>query len=256
MSRFSLHTAVKSAFVLLALVSTASVLARSQKSPARAADRFQVIKEFLAAEYPETRDGLKTLTVVQEGAFRQPGTLTMLQVVVTKYAGCGPPAILPGSAPAKDCDGTPRQEGDAPVLRGAFEFRTLDGAVLGASIETPGERQVYRMQRLMATHRDWSDEQIIRALEQAGARFLPPRGSPVKDRSRLQVFEQFFGQLTVKSAKFTIRDPNAFNGADQPYFDLEWDVELESSRVGEPTREYWARFEPFEGRLTAIHPRD
>lgn len=106
-----------------------------------------------------------------------------------------------------------------------------------------------KFERNSELHMKWTDAQVAKALEQAGARFGPNQKAAFLHRVPLDALSDAIGiHLTIKSAEFLVMR-TVVN--DKPRASPTWHVKLQGREDGR-TVEYGAFFEPFGGRLTHL----
>lgn len=128
-----------------------------------------------------------------------------------------------------------------------------DGRVYQLSVGGPfvNESKLEGLRKLVDSHREWSDEQVVSALETAGARLGPSEKEAFSATLPLKLLEPFLGKLTVLSVDFRLRDRSEMKN-DAPAAELYWAVYVEARYPGRKLLRYYLAFEPFEGRLISL----
>lgn len=101
-------------------------------------------------------------------------------------------------------------------------------------------------------HSEWSDEQVLSALREAGARFTPDAVKSAESTlgPRLAPLEPFLGTIQIRDATFQIRSADELR-ADLPAAELYWFVRFSATDAGR-LRRFSARIEPFDGNLVSV----
>ncbi|MGB6875977.1 MAG: hypothetical protein WBD87_08070 [Candidatus Acidiferrales bacterium] len=106
-----------------------------------------------------------------------------------------------------------------------------------------------KFQKSSELHTRWTDAQIAKALEKAGARFGASQKVALLHHIPLDALSDAIGvHLTIQSAEFVV---DRFVENDGPCASPSWTVTLQG-REGGRAVEYGASFEPFGGRLTFL----
>jgi hypothetical protein len=99
-------------------------------------------------------------------------------------------------------------------------------------------------------HPNWSDAQVITALNDAGARFGPDRKAELLRAIPAEVLKPYVGgEIEVVTAFFSIRENVTLRKTEAR---LDWLVGVKSHGPGGQEASYLLVFEPFEGRLETI----
>ena len=93
-------------------------------------------------------------------------------------------------------------------------------------------------------HIEWTDEQVISALKESGARFGPNDKEAFLQQLSLQSLEPFIGTTKFISSEFRLREPER----EGSFTHLYWDVRIEVHSADSPTQ-YSLLFEPYTGKL-------
>jgi hypothetical protein len=99
-------------------------------------------------------------------------------------------------------------------------------------------------------HRNWSDDDVLRALRAAGARYGPDQmNAPEKFfGARVRNLGVILGPVTLRNIEFEIRDLDQF-AAELHAARIVWKADIDvSAPIGKPSR-FLVEFEPFEGEL-------
>ena len=105
---------------------------------------------------------------------------------------------------------------------------------------------------LVDSHQDWSDKDARQALKKAGARYGPEERAEFIKTIQLEKFEHFMGKLELKSVESKPLPENHSSG-NTALGSYEWIVTVDRILPNGKRFPYLLYFEPFEGRLIAIH---
>jgi hypothetical protein len=158
------------------------------------------------------------------------------------------------------CGGVPQgkagceQKGFVPEVNerlGAhFDFLP-DGEIQNVTIvgsELANQTKIDRMRSFVDQHRDWTDEEVVAAIEKEGARFGPNQRDAFLKQLPIDLLEKYLGELRVDSTGFELRH-------DQPggaIAELDWMVHIVPKVASSNARGCAIQFEPFGGKLTAL----
>ena len=224
-------------------------------------DRMQVIERFLLDAYPAMRNRLGQLTFEVEELNLVPGGKTPVYV---DFAECHVGSGVPGAGQPRFryC---PVPRGGSPItdylLRAQFDIGDLEAPVVifwahGTLITA--KLDIFREQ--ISKQPQWTDEQILAALERAGPRFAPDQRDAFIKQVPLQLIQRYTGCiLDVSKARFLAH--RTVNPPDPSTLDLYWEIPGSHKRwqvFGESERHQvvescFARFEPFEGNLITVY---
>jgi len=151
-----------------------------------------------------------------------------------------------------------------PPEKPAVKEVSLDGSIWLPDVERAGRIQqvttlptgsnVQKLEALrqqIQLHSEWSEDQCVRALKQAGARFGPADKSAFVRSLPLDQAEPFLGHLIITSVEFgRLR-------AERVAYDinagpLEWQVRTTAHLSDGKDAVYFLNFEPFEGKLISL----
>jgi len=113
-------------------------------------------------------------------------------------------------------------------------------------------------EHMMRSHTDWSEAQVIQALEEAGAKYGPDKKQQVIGALPLAELRPYMGELKVESARFDVTDPRDWKQSASLWGGCVWLVPITATaRSGNKTH-YVFVVEPFGGRVisiwTMLHP--
>jgi hypothetical protein len=138
----------------------------------------------------------------------------------------------------------------APVLNAyfVFDWQTEQKELVLLAASGPAvTAQSDRFEQTLNAHPGWSDNEIIKALNEAGAKFGPNQQGEFLRSLQLKLLRPFVGELEVVSTEFQLRgtDPSHLVS---PF----WTVQaVWHGPKGQRKRCSFA-FEPFEGKLTQL----
>jgi hypothetical protein len=223
-------------------------------------DRMQVIERFLLDVYPAMQNRLGQLTFEVEELNLVPARETSVYV---DFAECHVGSGVPGAGQPRFryC---PVPTGGSPItdylLRARFQFGDPEaplvlfwahGALITAKLD------MFREQ--ISKQPQWTDEQVLAALERAGPRFAPEQRDAFIKQVPLQLIQRYTGCiLEVSKARFLAH--RTMNPPDPATLDLYWEIPgshkrwqvFEGSKRQQMVESCFARFEPFEGNLITI----
>jgi hypothetical protein len=141
-----------------------------------------------------------------------------------------------------------------PMLA-AVLFRPSDSredlfSQVAASGRVVSSDQWERLKDLVDDHPEWSRDEALRALKDAGVRFGPDakeeflRGLPLNRLERL-----WSGKISIRSAEFRVREPLVAGADHPPAAKVEWTVEITVQRPARPAVGYTLLCEPLGGRI-------
>lgn len=129
-----------------------------------------------------------------------------------------------------------------PPIEHGSRIQQVDTSPEGAN-----ERKLTTLRELVQSHPEWSDDQVVRALKDAGARFGPDEKQAFVDSLPLVNAERFLGTLKVTSVEFRhLQDGRNGSFAASA---LDWTVRANAHFSDGTEAEYVFGFEPFEGKL-------
>jgi hypothetical protein len=152
-------------------------------------------------------------------------------------AGCPPPACPP-KRPV-----SPRRL----LLKGTFQYFAFWSFSVDES--SPVRFKEIRLRKLCAAHPNWTQPHVIRALNQAGARFGPSERTGFERLLPWPEMESLFGEVTAKTIEFEVMDGERVGTS---AVDPRWRVGFQAQLRGEGPFRYSLAFEPFAGRLTSL----
>lgn len=200
---------------------------------------------FLRDFYPELGGRDLTMKVFASGPLDQEWSLTREFAVQVWRMAPGPYAWTKGP------DGKPKKIEDELLFGASFwidrdgqPYRVIAG---GPAITQKDKNDALR--KLVDEHQAWSDEQVVEAIADSGARFGPNQKPAFQKILPLDKLEKFLGKLAIESIDFELRDQQDGRSTAQ----LFWVVRAQASRPAKPIYRYVLFFEPFEGRLNHIY---
>lgn len=105
------------------------------------------------------------------------------------------------------------------------------------------------LRKLIQSHPEWSEDQGIHALKEAGARYGPAEKQLFIEGLHLERAERVLGRPKIKLVEFQGLSPDHVGS----FVSLFWIVQVEGQFPDGTHRTYGLGFEPFEGKLTDIH---
>jgi hypothetical protein len=138
----------------------------------------------------------------------------------------------------------------APALHGLFLFNwtTREKYLMNLWLGGPVvDSRVEKVAQEVKQHPEWSDAEVIVALNRAGARFGPDHKADFLRALPLAKLEPFVGKLKIESADFFVRYTD--DKADIP---LIWHVQAKRRVAGREVK-CSLSFDPFEGRLKGFY---
>ena len=139
------------------------------------------------------------------------------------------------------------------VLKGdiLFDHRGFLHA-FATSGESSQAKRIAALRDLIQSHPEWSNTDAVRALKQAGAHYGPDEKSEFRKTIQLQKFESFMGsKLELRSIEFESLPENhegSFTAGA-----LNWSITADRVLGSGKRIPYTFSFEPFDGKLTAVH---
>jgi hypothetical protein len=118
------------------------------------------------------------------------------------------------------------------------------------SSESANEQKLTAFRNLVESHPEWSDEQAISALKQAGARFGPNDKDAFLCTLPLDKMERFLGHLKVTSVEFSHLQSGVEHN--RTLGRLDWSVHAKAQFSDGTSSDYQLVFEPFQGKLTML----
>jgi hypothetical protein len=230
-------------------ISLFAPLARPQASPpANKKDTFDVARDILAASYPEIFGknwyiGFSTGQLVDNNSW---GQIYGFDFKVTRFGpgvSWNTTSDTTGKIIAPPENSTFLQGSSWIDYRGQLRILrfVLDG-------DLACSRQNKALRDLVETHPEWSEEEAIRAMKQAGARYGPRDQEDFLKAIRLDRFEGLLGRLQTRLVAFQGLSPDHLGN----FASLFWVVQAESILPDGTHRKYGFRFEPFEGKLIGL----
>jgi len=138
------------------------------------------------------------------------------------------------------------------LLEGLLSFNR-DGSLQQTYVdgEVVHTKQNQAIQELIESHPEWSEDQEIHALKEAGAKYGPADKEQFIKSLHLEKAERFLGRAKILSVDFNSPSPdhegNFAAGA------LDWAVHAEAELPDGAHVKYLLSFEPFDGKLVGIH---
>lgn len=212
----------------------------AQSREPRGPSPVRVVQTFLLDLYPELANRHLVLSLSAWGPLeRSWGILSALEVNVTPLA--------PGqSVMALSKEGHPTRLVNEAILAASFQMHP-DGGVNRLGVNGPfvNSQKNEEIRKNIDAHQEWTDEQVIRALKEAGASYGPDQREAVIEKIQLLHLERLLGKFTIKSAGFHLRSQSRenFQGAD-----LFWEIDLTPQSVRHRKMIYAVFVEPFEGK--------
>jgi hypothetical protein len=140
--------------------------------------------------------------------------------------------------------------GQEPVLGALFEFAS-DGILQATHVSSPGilsDARNERLRKLVDSHRDWSDTQVIESLKKSGIKFGPEDREAFLRNLHLDRLQPFTGNLHVESAEFRLRHQQPSGSSALLY----WEVDVVSQEPSGNPAHWTLIFEPVGGRLSSV----
>lgn len=109
-----------------------------------------------------------------------------------------------------------------------------------------------RLKNLVNDHPEWSREDALRTLKDAGARFGPDAKDDLLRALPLRKLEPMLGKATILSSEFRVRAPQVAGATSPPPAKLEWTVEITVKKPGRPALIYGLICEPFGGKIVEM----
>lgn len=106
-----------------------------------------------------------------------------------------------------------------------------------------------KLAELVDSHPEWTDEQAIQALKEAGAIFGPDAKDLVQKNLPFERLEPIVGKIRLNSLYFQTR-----NGADPPQAMMSWYADFTAKKAGKETS-YYVAIEPFSARTYILHQK-
>lgn len=138
------------------------------------------------------------------------------------------------------------------LLDGTFLFSNSGrieqmSALLGDEVHSDKNQAIHK---LVESHPEWSEEQQIRALKEAGAKYGPADKEELVKTLRLDRAESILGHLKIVQVEFNV--PNPDHTGNFAAGTLTWSVHAEAELPDGTRAKYALGFEPFAGRLIII----
>ena len=120
-----------------------------------------------------------------------------------------------------------------------------------ASGELAHTHQLKNLQELVKLHPQWSDDQAIQALKDAGGRYGPGEKDELLHSLHLGEKLKFLGVVRIKSVEFENLPLERVGSFTSGAF--EWLIEVEAIRGDNSHATFTLWFEPFGGKLIQLH---
>jgi hypothetical protein len=108
------------------------------------------------------------------------------------------------------------------------------------------ERKIKKLDELVTSHLEWSDSQVINAIESSGAKYAPSQKEALTSILPLKALEPLVGEVRVESITFQLR-----TDGHPPTPLLDWSVRFTATKSGKSSR-YFLLLEPFDGSVSAF----
>lgn len=201
---------------------------------------FAFVHEFLQANYPDLlRHDLDMTISSKQVADTTWDRVASVDFLIVRPAVENPPINLNGPSVKPETH-------DTVLLRGNFWF-TADGSIRQMSIIDLGPTNANRRQAFMKqfrAHPNWSDDEVYRAMKEAGARYGPGDKQQFIQSIPFDKLAKFLGRLKIQSVDF-----NGVDRYDRNTSRFSWFVRADSTLPDGSHGVYGMEFEPFDGKL-------
>jgi hypothetical protein len=137
-----------------------------------------------------------------------------------------------------------------PVLGALFEFDP-DGSLESVHVNSPqilSDTENEHLRKLVDSHKEWTDAQVLAALKQSGAKFCPEDREAFLNKLPLETLRPFIGVAHVESAEFRLRHQQPTGALALLY----WEVVAQSVAPTGKLARWTMMFEPIGGRMMSI----
>jgi len=119
-------------------------------------------------------------------------------------------------------------------------------------LESHGEntKKLYDFLKVIRAHPEWSDDEMAKALKQAGARFGPDEQHALTSSVPWDKWSRFLGKLKVTEMYFRFPNKNRFGSFEAAT--MQWFVHATTEFDDGTKGSYDFIFEPFDGRLEML----
>jgi len=225
--------------LVLAAIAIAAVPLAGGGGRAKDCDHVCTAKRLLLALYPDLRGRNAQVRVAGESPLESEGSMAVFQASV--------------STPVPDKPGVGRSGPPEMIdqLWGIFMISSGPTQVLqvqcfGAEVIQEKDK---KLTELVDSHPEWTEEQAIQALKEAGASFGPDAKELVQKNLPFERLEPIVGKIHLTSLYFEVR-----NSADPPQAMLSWYADFTAEKGGRKKR-YYLAIEPFGGRPYILHSK-
>lgn len=206
---------------------------------ARECDTVCIAKQLLLALYPDLAGKNAVLKITSELVLESQGSMATFDASVLT------------ALPDKPNIGHSKPPQLADQLQALF--RISPGSLRVLEIQSSGpevsELKNRKLTELVDSHPEWSDDQAIQALKEAGALFGPDARDLVRDRLPFKRLEPIIGKIRLTSLHFQVRTDSV-----PPLAAIGWQADFKARKAGGETR-YFLAIEPFGGRPVMFHQK-
>lgn len=145
----------------------------------------------------------------------------------------------------------PKPDRDAILLDGSVWIPSIKGCRI-QEFQSHGAHTKNRddFLKVIRAHPEWSDEEMAKALKQAGARFGPEERQALVSSVPWDEWSKFLGKLKVTNAEFSFPNKERFGTFEAAT--MVWFVHATAQFEDGTTGRYDFAFEPFEGKLMSL----
>lgn len=206
----------------------------------RPCDSFCTAKRLLNVFYPQFHGKDATLNLWTKTSFDEQGPLGTFQTSISLPVPTKP-GVATGEPPEMEDHVTAFFQ-ISPGPDGILNMQSIGRDV--------NQDSVKKLDELVASHPEWSDSQVISAVESSGAKYPPSRKQDLIRSLPLRELEPFVGRIRIDSVTFDLR-----TDGEPPTPLLDWSVDFTASTSGKPSRRYFLVLEPFDGQVTIFARR-
>ncbi|MGA7909472.1 MAG: hypothetical protein WCA16_18845 [Candidatus Sulfotelmatobacter sp.] len=201
-------------------------------------DYFVRAKAFLRAIYPELKSKNLRVTVFDDASFASEGGLTTFSIGLEERIQ----------------DRLSNKESLRPCVSAFFSFpNSSDDRIFKLAVSGPfvNESKTEGVRQLIDSHPEWSDSQVIQALEEKQPQYGPGSKEALLETVPLRALEPFLGKVRVLSTEFELRS-HAQLEEKLPSAELQWVIHVEGRMPGRKPLMYYLAVEPFGGKLVLL----
>lgn len=231
--------------ILLPLACALTFVVPAHLKSSTSSSPFLEAQELLRQLYPELKNKRYVMSVELNGAFDMNWTST------PRFSVEVGPSERGHEHYTVDRSGIPHIREEKPVLGALFGFDS-EGLLETLHVNSPeivfGKKNE-ALRKLVDSHREWNDADVIHALKGSGVRYGPEDRDAFLQIAPFGALEPFIGgAFQIESAEFNFRHQQPSGSLANLY----WEVEG-ASQTPTGKRLHWTIvFEPFGGRLTSI----